>query len=89
MIKIALLEYKTQFGAFPSGDSRAIVRALTGDNPKRMPFIGMPPDGELLDPWGTPYRIYSGDAPLIRSAGPDKLFDTGSGREKTDDYFRD
>jgi hypothetical protein len=46
------------------------------------------PDGSLLDPWGTPYKIdFSGKQPLIRSAGPNKQFED-SGRKRSDDYTR-
>lgn len=89
-ISIALAQYKTEFGVYPSGDSRTICRALRGENAKKMRFIDMKvmPDGVLIDPWGTPYRIYySGDLPLIRSAGPNKQFDESRWQERTDDYF--
>src|SRR4051812_48710964 len=56
----ALTRYKSDFGAFPAGDSRAICRALTGENAKGRQYILLrrTPDGDILDPWGTPYRIY-------------------------------
>jgi len=91
VIRVALNGYKTEFGAFPSGDSRAICRALAGNNPKRIQFIelkSVSPDGHFLDQWGTPYKIYySGDRPLVRSAGPNKQFDPSTKRKQTDDYF--
>ena len=90
-IQGGLAQYKSEFGAFPSGDSRAICRALTGNNPKGIRFIelhSVTPDGDFLDPWGTPYKIYySGDWPLVRSAGPNKQFDPSTMRKRTDDYF--
>ena len=91
VIRVALAQYKTEFGAFPSGDSRAICRALSGNNPKSIRFIelrSVTPDGDFLDQWGTPYKIYySGDQPLVRSAGPNKQFDPSTKRKQTDDYF--
>ncbi len=90
-IQGGLAQYKSEFGTFPSGDSRAICRALTGNNPNGIRFIelhSVPPDGDFLDPWGTPYKIcYSSDCPLVRSAGPNKQFDPSAVRKKTDDYF--
>ena len=90
-IRAALAQYNTEFGAFPSGDSHAICLALTGNNPKSIRFIelrSVAPDGDLLDPWGTPYKIYfSGDWPLVRSTGPNKQFDASTKRKATDDYF--
>lgn len=90
-IRAALAQYKTEFGSFPTGDSLAICRALSGNNPKGIHFIelrSVAPDGSLLDPWGTPYKIYySGDWPLVRSAGPNKKFDASTKRKQTDDYF--
>ncbi len=44
--------------------------------------------GEIIDPWGTPFRIYfSGDGVLIRSAGPNKRFDDSS-VPNPDDIYR-
>ena len=92
-IQGTLAQYKTEFGAFPTGDSRAICRALAGNNPKNIRLIewrerSTTPEGDFLDPWGTPYKIYfSGDWPLVRSAGPNKQFDPSTKRKATDDYF--
>lgn len=90
-IQVALAQYKTEFGAFPSGDSRAICRMLSGNNPKGIRFIelrSVTSDGAFLDPWGTPYKIYySGEEPLVRSAGRNKQFDPSTQRKQTDDYF--
>ena len=48
----------------------------------------MSPEGDLLDQWGTPYKVYfSGDEILVRSAGPNKQFDN-SGDKHFDDYIR-
>ena len=89
---VALDQYKERFGAYPKGDSASVCRALTGDNPTKTIFIELGPrskteKGELLDPWGTPYMIYfSGDLPLVRSAGKNKVFDATRDRE-CDDVF--
>jgi hypothetical protein len=92
-IRAALDTYKATFGSFPAGDSSAVFRELRGDNPRKIVFLqcraeSVSPDGGMLDPWGTPYKIYfSGKEPLIRSAGPNKQFDD-SGRKQFDDYIR-
>jgi hypothetical protein len=92
-IRAALQTYEVTFGALPAGDSSAVFRALRGDNPQKIVFLqcraeSVSPDGGMLDPWGTPYRIYvSGKEPLVRSAGPNKQFDD-SGRREFDDYIR-
>lgn len=93
-IHAALRAYEVTFGAFPSGDSPAVFRALSGQNPRQIIFLqwrkaeSASPDGVMLDPWGTPYKVYfSGKEPLVRSAGPNKQFDR-SGDKRFDDYIR-
>jgi len=92
-IRVALQSYDAAFGAFPVGDSSAVFRSLRGDNPQKISFLqclaeSVSPDGGMLDPWGTPYKIYfSGKELLIRSAGPNKQFDD-LGRKEFDDYIR-
>jgi hypothetical protein len=92
-IRVALESYEATFGSFPAGDGSAIFRALRGDNPRKIVFLqcraeSISPDGGMLDPWGTPYKVYfSGKEPLIRSAGPNKQFDD-SGKDHFDDYIR-
>jgi hypothetical protein len=90
-LQVALRAYRAEFGGYPAGDNRAIFRALTGHNPRNIVFIEfstVSPDGDLLDPWGTPYKIYfSGDEILVRSAGPNKQFDD-SRNKHFDDYIR-
>jgi hypothetical protein len=90
-IHVALRQYRSEFGTLPAGDSLSISRALTGDNPKGTVFIELrsnSPRGDLLDPWGTPYRIYySADEVLVRSAGRNKHFEVSSDKG-FDDYIR-
>jgi hypothetical protein len=91
-VQVALDQYKNQYGLYPSGDSATICRVLAGDNRDKLIFLEWQPKstsakGEFLDPWGTPYRIYfSGNEPLIRSAGQNKQFDS-TGDKDFDDYF--
>jgi hypothetical protein len=92
-IRVALETYEATFGGPPAGDSSAVFRALRGDNLRKIVFLqcraeSVSPDGGMLDPWGTPYKVYfSGKEPLIRSAGPNKQFDD-SGRKQSDDHIR-
>lgn len=92
-IRSALRSYEATFGAFPTGDSSAVFRALRGGNPQKIVFLqsraaSVSPDGGMLDPWGSPYKIYfSGKEPLIRSAGPNKQFDESS-EKRFDDNIR-
>lgn len=90
-IHVALRQYRSEFGSLPAGDSLAISRALTGANPKGVIFIERRVEsqqGDLLDPWGTPYVIYyAPEGFLVRSAGPNKRFDNSS-EHGFDDYIR-
>ena len=91
-LKQALYSYKENVGEYPQGDNRAISKALLGENPAGLQFFDPPrdtisPEGDLLDPWGTPYRFYFSDTPLIRSAGKNKKFENNSAKG-SDDYFR-
>ncbi len=71
--------YRKHFGAFPTGeDNAAIVRLLTGGNPRSLQFVGsdsaaLDSIGQLVDPWSTPYffHVLSKDHLELRSAGED------------------
>ena len=77
----SLQRYKDVVGSYPVGNNAEVVKALMGNNPKNMIIIvgrkkNVNSKGELVDPWGTPYRIYfAGEGIFIRSAGPNKRFD--------------
>lgn len=73
-------QYGLKFGGNPVGTNPEITRALDGDNPEQIRFLG--PDGnrinekgELVDSWGTPYFFHQLSAMQmeIRSAGPDRV----------------
>ena len=78
--RTAIRQYGTMFGGNPVGDNAEITAQLSGKNPKGINFVkadaGMRVNGngELIDPWGTPYFFHqlSGTVMEIRSAGPDK-----------------
>lgn len=45
-------------------------------------------EGDLLDPWGTPYRLeFSEGKPHVRSAGPNQRFDDPRDKN-SDDIFQ-
>ncbi len=70
--------YYTTFRKWPEGDNREVAKALLPTGGERgflnWPKSGLSADGELLDPWKTPYYIQiTGDKIEIRSAGPNRL----------------
>lgn len=90
----AFHQYKTYVGSYPSGNSTEIAKALLeGQNPKKIIIIAVKKaevnaKGEIVDPWGTPLKIYfANNEVLIRSAGPNKQFDD-SKSGLIDDYYR-
>ena len=89
---IALRAYSGDMHALPSGDTRTVLRALTGENAQGVRYLdppgeGLSAEGDWLDPWGHPIRIFiSGKSILIRSAGPNGTFDDGDD-EKRDDIL--
>ncbi len=78
-MRTTVRQYGLMFGGNPIGTNLEITKALNGDNPKHVNFLG--PDGnrlnekgELVDPWGTPYFFHQLSAMEmeVRSAGPDR-----------------
>ncbi len=90
----AFHQYKTHVGSYPTGNSVEIAKALLeGQNPKKIIILAVKKadlnaKGEIIDPWGTPLKIYfANNEVLIRSAGPNKQFDD-SKSGLIDDYYR-
>jgi hypothetical protein len=82
-MRTAIRQYGTMFGGNPVGTNPEITKALEGDNPKHVNFLKadgnrVNANGELVDPWGTPYFFHqlSGSETEIRSAGPDRVMYT-------------
>ena len=77
----AVHEYGQMFGGNPVGTNPEITAALAGHNPKGINFLRDDPgmtvnaNGELIDPWGTPYFFHqiSGSDMELHSAGPDRI----------------
>ena len=90
---IGLQKYKEIVGAYPLGSNAEVAKALKGNNPKNVIILvgrknELNEKGEIVDPWGTPLRIYFSDVGvLIRSAGPNRRFDDSTAAI-CDDYFR-
>jgi hypothetical protein len=67
----------------PLGDNRDIARALAGGNRRGLVLVPTNDsafrDGQLVDPWGTPYWFHprTPDAIDVVSAGPDRKLFTG------------
>ena len=85
-------KYKEYIGEYPKGNNAEIARALQGENNKKVILILRKTDlnvkGEIVDPWGTPLKIYfANNEVLLRSAGPNKQFED-SKSDGGDDYMR-
>ena len=64
-------------------DNTRLQKILSGDNPRKIAFLLLKPTdlnstGEMIDSWGTPFRITYGPESTVHviSAGPDKIFGT-------------
>jgi len=82
-MRTVIRQYGSTFGGNPVGTNPEITKALQGDNPKQINFLKedgnrVNGNGELVDPWGTPYFFHqlSATEMEIRSAGPDKVMYT-------------
>jgi len=79
-------------GVLPSDANREVVDALQREDENGTSVITfnakhLNDKGEVVDPWGTPYRFYlSRSRILIRSAGPDCAF-THSDDKPVDDVY--
>jgi hypothetical protein len=80
-MRIAIRQFGSRFGGNPVGTNPEITKALNGENPKEVRFIGedsglcINARGELVDYWGTPFFFHqlSASEMEIRSAGPDRV----------------
>ena len=88
-----LQKYKEHVGSYPTGSNSEVVKALQGQNPKKV-IIGLGRKlelngkGEFIDPWGNALRFYFSDnSVLVRSAGENRRFEESTSLE-FDDYIR-
>jgi len=78
---LGIEHYKREFGTYPAGENASIVRALAGDNPKKLRLIHLNANstnesGEFTDPWKMPYKIaFDGtNRVTVSSAGINRSF---------------
>ncbi len=90
---LGLQQYREFVGTYPTGNNLQVAKALLGRTDKKVLILAirksdMNDKGEILDPWGTPLRLYFSDNEvMIRSAGPNKVWeDTNVAR--ADDLYR-
>ncbi len=90
---LGIQQYKEFVGSYPSGNNAAIVKALSGQTEKKILILAvrrsdLNDKGEIVDPWGTPLQFYfSHNEVLIRSAGPNKVWED-SATATADDLYR-
>jgi hypothetical protein len=79
---LSLQQYREFLGSYPTGNNAAIAKALLGRGDKKVVILTarnhcqLDEKGQIVDPWGTPLQFYFSDSEvLIRSAGPNKLWE--------------
>jgi type II secretory pathway pseudopilin PulG len=83
-IYTACQNYQIEYGTLPeTSENYRLKKILCGDNPRKIEFLSLKtgqinPNGEIIDPWGTPFRItFDSDSKVhVISADPDKIFGT-------------
>lgn len=89
----ALTEYRSEKGGWPGTTNVTASTALTVDAANGKPWLSherQDKQGRLLDPWDKPYQFFlSNDGFIVRSSGPDAIFNAGSSENLGDDlvYF--
>lgn len=90
---MGIQQYREFVGSYPTGNNAAITKALLGQTEKKVLILAVRRSdvndkGEIVDPWGTPYQFYfSHNEVLIRSAGPNKVWED-SAVATGDDLYR-
>jgi hypothetical protein len=89
VLRVAVAFYRQDHGDYPRGNLAGIARLLRGEtvdgqNVERLDYIEVTgPElngaGELVDPWGTPYRIITEPRLVVYSCGPNRLDQDGQG----------
>jgi len=88
-----LQQYKEFFKHYPTGTMADISEALSGQAEGKVVIFATAnakknDKGEIVDTWGTPLQFYfSHDAVMIRSAGPNKVWED-SRHPGSDDLYR-
>ncbi len=90
---MGIQQYREFVGSYPAGNNAAIAKALLGQSDKKVLILAVRradvnDKGEIVDPWGTPLQFYfSHNEVMIRSAGPNKIFED-SAFPMADDLYR-
>jgi hypothetical protein len=90
---LGLQQFKEFTGHYPNGSNLDISKALSGQSDAKVFILAVRKSdhnqkGEIVDPWGTPIQFYmSGNSVLIRSAGPNKVWED-SATTGSDDVYR-
>ena len=90
---MGIQQYREFAGSYPTGNNSQIVKALLGQTEKKILILSvrrseLNDKGEIVDPWGTPLQFYfSHNEVLIRSAGPNKVWEDSS-VPMADDLYR-
>jgi hypothetical protein len=90
---LGLQQFKEFTGSYPAGNNLDIAKALSGQTDQKVFILAVRKSdhnqkGELVDPWGTPLQFFvSGNGVLVRSAGPNKVWEDSS-VALSDDLFR-
>jgi lipid-A-disaccharide synthase-like uncharacterized protein len=80
----ALVIHHRDHKSLPAGNTQSIIKALLAGG-SLSAGKDITTEGEWLDPWGHPYRIFiSGQSTLIRCAGPNEVFDDGTDESRDD-----
>jgi hypothetical protein len=88
----AMTRHYKEYGEWPAGSHADVIKTLRGENAKGIVFLevahgSVTESGELVDPWGTPYRLSIDQRTrraTVHSAGPDRTFQPV--HERADDY---
>ena len=89
-IATAVRSYQEEFLSEPPIPAEAFFATLRGRNPKEITFLSSPriPDSESgirCDTWNSPYQVFFGEQGwLIRSAGPNRVFDDLANKDSDD-----
>jgi hypothetical protein len=92
-LMLGLQQYKEFTGHYPAGSNLDIAKALSGQSDAKVFILAVRKSdrndkGEIVDPWGMPLQFYtSGNSVLIRSAGPNKVWED-SAVTAGDDLYR-
>jgi hypothetical protein len=90
---MGIQQYREFVGSYPQGNNSQISKALLGQTEKKILILAvrrsdLNDKGEIVDPWGTPLQFYfSHNEVLIRSAGPNKIWED-SATSTADDLYR-